>query len=362
MSEQNKYLFAVPFYLELFDPPYEQEEDVNEDDVPTVDPEESVRLLREHDEYEIFEKCAQIAANDWNNSKMQNHFFVDLIQRDNPVKIGMYKSTKNKGANYVLIQFLFEDSPLYNRDQETLRNWLEGQMSDGWGESFEQTSIGDQLEGMEGTEVYMHFWWDRSKDLDEYDIRFIRGNFIEPTEDEDLIEEAYDPQQVAIANKTSRSGGASALAPDGSIRSVVARWVMENVDKSSSILDFGAGSQAVQTHALRDAGFKNVTAYDFGSNVKDGVHDPEALNRAYDVVFASNVVNTASSEEMIIETIKDILRATKSDGISIFNYPATPRKTGMSSNELKSFIQDTLGVWLILVGGTNSTPIWKIEV
>lgn len=176
-----------------------------------------------------------------------------------------------------------------------------------------------------------------------------------------LYEYNYTEDEVKIANSTSRAKGASAINADGSVRSVVARWVMANVDKDKTILDFGAGSEAVQSQTLKSQGYKNITAYDFGSNVKDGLHDPGALKRKYDVVFASNVINTASSKEMLVSTVEEIVSATKPDGVSIFNYPSSPRKLGLSAGELKSLIQEETGVELKLVGGTNSSPIWQIK-
>ena len=175
-----------------------------------------------------------------------------------------------------------------------------------------------------------------------------------------LYEYNYTEDEIKIANRTSRAKGASAVGADGSVRSVVARWVMDNVDTNKSILDFGAGSEAVQSQTLISKGYKNITAYDFGSNVKDGLHDPGALKRKYDVVFASNVINTSSSKDMLISTIEEIVSATKDGGVSVFNYPSSPRKLGLNATELKSLIQEETGFELKLVGGTNSTPIWQI--
>ena len=47
-------------------------------------------------------------------------------------------------------------------------------------------------------------------------------------------------QEMKIAKATSRSAGASAIK-NGTIRAVVPLFVERNVDKSKTILDFGAG-------------------------------------------------------------------------------------------------------------------------
>lgn len=95
----------------------------------------------------------------------------------------------------------------------------------------------------------------------------------------------FTEMEIKIANATSRSNGASAKNKDGSIRAIVPRYVAEHVDKDDSILDFGAGKGAVHTKWLREVGF-NVTAYDFGENCIEGLHDKDALKKWYDVVMA----------------------------------------------------------------------------
>lgn len=173
------------------------------------------------------------------------------------------------------------------------------------------------------------------------------------------LSEDYDEEKVAIANRTSRTSGASALNKDGTIRSVVGRYVLDNIDRKSSILDFGAGKDAVQTQALKQNGFENVTAYDFGVNVKNGVHDPNALNKKYDVVFASNVLNVSSDEEMLRETLRDINKAAAKT--IIFNYPSSPRKAGLSTKEVEDIIVDEYGIKPTVVVGPKSSPVWRIE-
>lgn len=175
---------------------------------------------------------------------------------------------------------------------------------------------------------------------------------------EKLFLKEYDEEKIKIANKTARASGASALNKDGSIRSVVGRYILDNVSKDASILDFGSGPAAVQTLALRDAGFKNVSAYDFGVNTRDGIQDPDALNKKYDVVFASNVLNVSSDEEMLRETLRDIKKAAKNE--IVFNYPSSPRKSGLNAQEVKDIIIDEYEVEPELVSGTKSAPVWKV--
>ena len=177
---------------------------------------------------------------------------------------------------------------------------------------------------------------------------------------EKIVKEAYKADFISVANKTSRTNGASSRNSDGSIRSVVARYIMETADKDESILDFGAGKDAVQTLALRDAGFTNVTAYDFGTNLIDGVHEAGALSRSYYTVFASNVLNVSSDEAMLRETVMEIFAAVKHSGRCVFNYPASPRKSGLSAKQVAEIITEELGITPEKCAGTNSAPVWEI--
>ena len=85
------------------------------------------------------------------------------------------------------------------------------------------------------------------------------------------------------ANKSSRSSGA--VGPKAVTPRMVLKYIKDTGNKNIKILDFGSGKDAKHTYALRDMGL-DVTAHDFSSNVNDDHHDPDALNREYDIVFA----------------------------------------------------------------------------
>lgn len=170
----------------------------------------------------------------------------------------------------------------------------------------------------------------------------------------------YTLEEIRIANSTSRSGGATAIGKDGTIKAIVPIFVSKNVDKQCSILDFGAGKTAMHTKWLKDNGFKNVTAYDFGTNCINGIHDCKALSKSYDTVFASNVLNVSSSMEMLTDTLDQIYHAVKYGGMFICNYPSSPRKMDISADELKTIIQNKFGADVEMVGGTRSAPLWQV--
>lgn len=170
----------------------------------------------------------------------------------------------------------------------------------------------------------------------------------------------FNEMEIKIANATSRSGGASAINKDGSIRAIVPKYVAEHINKEDSVLDFGAGKGAMHTKWLREEGF-NVTAYDFGDNIVEGLHDKNALQKQYKVIMASNVLNVQSSEAMLFETLRQIDNSLESGGEFICNYPASPRKMELAANDLKEIIQSIFKGKIERVGGTSSAPLWKVQ-
>lgn len=169
----------------------------------------------------------------------------------------------------------------------------------------------------------------------------------------------FTVEEVKIANATSRSSGASAKNKDGSIRAIVPRYVVEHINKEDSVLDFGAGKDAVHTKWLRGQGF-NVVAYDFGSNIVEGLHDKDALNRQYKVTMCSNVLNVQSSWDMLLETLKQLYNSLEDGGMLIINYPASPRKMNLSATEMAMVVQNVFKGVITRCGGSNSAPLWVV--
>ena len=170
----------------------------------------------------------------------------------------------------------------------------------------------------------------------------------------------FNEMEIKIANATSRSNGASAINKDGSIRAIVPRYVAEHINKEDSLLDFGAGKGAVHTKWLREEGFK-VTAYDFGDNCIEGLHDKNALQKQYKVIMASNVLNVSSSLGMLLETLNQINNSLEPGGEFICNYPSSPRKMELTASDLKAIIQSIFKGKIERVGGTSSAPLWKVQ-
>ena len=161
----------------------------------------------------------------------------------------------------------------------------------------------------------------------------------------------FNPDEISIANKTSRGAYFSKSA-------IVPKIVAERANPDDTILDFGAGKSAVHANDLREKGF-NVTAHEFGDNVVDGVHDPNALNKQYDKVYASNVLNVQSSEDMLRRTLSEVAPTVKSDtGEFIANYPKDPRKSEMNPDNVQSILSEYFNK-VERIGGSNSAPVFS---
>lgn len=168
------------------------------------------------------------------------------------------------------------------------------------------------------------------------------------------LNEKFNQAEMEVANKTSRSSGAV------SGKALVPRHVEQEASKNDEILDFGAGKDAVHTKNLREKGF-NVTAHEFGSNQKEGLHDPDALKKKYHTVYASNVLNVQSSHDMLGRTLDQIHKATRPGGQFIGNLPMSPRKFPelnheLVHDELKKRFDDVK-----VIGGTKKAPVFHAK-
>jgi hypothetical protein len=168
------------------------------------------------------------------------------------------------------------------------------------------------------------------------------------------LSEMFDDDEMAIANKTSRNLGAIGA------KAIVPKHVEAIAQEGNTILDFGAGKAAAHTHRLRDAGH-NVTAHEFGANIQDH-HDPAALERQYDIVYASNVLNTQSSMKMLKMTLGQVLSVLKPGGKFVANLPMSPRKGVMEQLKAAGLEQILMKHFQSInrVGGTKQAPLWEM--
>lgn len=169
----------------------------------------------------------------------------------------------------------------------------------------------------------------------------------------------YTAEEIKIANDTVRSAGTSVFDKDGRVRSIVAKYIAERIDKDKTILDYGCGPKFVQGNYLRSLGF-NVKGYDFGKNKPtDGVE----LGEKYDVVMCSNVLNVQSSYRMMKETLQQIYDSLNKGGIFVCNYPYTPRKMPeFTPFNLMQYINFAFKNKCLIqrVGGTKKEPLLMV--
>lgn len=167
------------------------------------------------------------------------------------------------------------------------------------------------------------------------------------------------PEEIMKANKSSRSSGA--VGPKALTPRMVLQYIKDTGNKNVKILDFGSGKDAKHTYALRDMGL-DVTAHDFSSNINDEHHDSDALNRIYDMVFASNVLNVQGSEQMMRRTIEDVLKTMSNDSVFIANFPSSPRYGFETAKEAKDILEEFFDVVVIhgSDGGRTSSPVWAM--
>ena len=167
------------------------------------------------------------------------------------------------------------------------------------------------------------------------------------------------PEEIMKANKSSRSSGA--VGPKAITPRMVLQYIKDTGNKDIKILDFGSGKDAKHTYALRELGL-DVTAHDFSANIRDEHHDPNALEKEYDIIFASNVLNVQGSENMMRRTIDDIIKTMGKDSIFIANFPSSPRYGLQTAKEAKEILQNYFDVVVIhgSDGGKTSSPVWAM--
>jgi 2-polyprenyl-3-methyl-5-hydroxy-6-metoxy-1,4-benzoquinol methylase len=156
----------------------------------------------------------------------------------------------------------------------------------------------------------------------------------------DLVNSTYrNSSAIGRANVVPRAVGA--LLASGALR-------------PRTILDFGSGKDADDAEAFRAMGF-DVTATDVGRNFVPGVHDPAALERQYDLVYASNVLNVQPTVDHLAHVIDTLARAVAPGGALVANYyPRT--KHARFLHEVEPLLRGRFGA-VERVRGEKS-PVW----
>ena len=155
-------------------------------------------------------------------------------------------------------------------------------------------------------------------------------------------------------------------------KAITPKYIEKTISKDKSILDFGAGKDAAHAEQLKKKGY-DVTAYEFGDNINPELHDINALSKKYDVVYASNVINTQGSERMLNATLEQISSSMDEGGKVILNFPLSPRKGAWlfqkgSSLEQKKLdidnLEQVLGKYfknIKRIGGGKYDPLYELS-
>jgi hypothetical protein len=166
-----------------------------------------------------------------------------------------------------------------------------------------------------------------------------------------LVKSKFDPEAIELANKTNRSQGA--IGPNATIPKLVS----ELAHKDDKILDFGAGRHALHAKLLKEQGL-DVSAHEFGENQNQS-HDPDALTRQFNIVYASNVANVQSSIEMLRITLSQIYESVAPGGMALINLPGQPRKCEeISADVLRNELEMLFGS-VDRIGGSKQAPIFR---
>jgi len=162
----------------------------------------------------------------------------------------------------------------------------------------------------------------------------------------------YTKEEITQANKTCRDRGSVGE------RALVPRYILKHSDIGKTYLDFGAGKRARHVETLRMHGLE-VDAYDFGDNFVRGLH-VKLGKKKYDVVYASNVLNVQTNEEMLHKTLLEIVGVCSEEFIC--NYPESPRKCrNISVGRLREILEEYF-LEVERVGGSSGAPIFRCKI
>jgi|GEM_PF-2236941 len=137
---------------------------------------------------------------------------------------------------------------------------------------------------------------------------------------------------------------------------VIPRFLPLFAEPGDEILDFGAGRGGLHMNILRKRGL-TVTGYECGENFCEGLHDSHALERQYDIVYASNVLNVQPTVKYLQEVLDLIESCVLPGGVFFCNFPDTPRKCpGLTNTDVTDLLNERYERVIIIDG---PTLMWK---
>jgi hypothetical protein len=163
----------------------------------------------------------------------------------------------------------------------------------------------------------------------------------------------FDKEYIEEVNQTDRSkGGAVGQLP------LVYRWVQNLAHEEFYILDYGAGRGRTGVRVLSPLGYRNIDSYDIGENVTPE-HRLNPREGSYDVVCLSNILNVQPNEHAILAVMGHVVSLVATEGKVIWNYPDSPRKSGLDTNVVKAIVSIFLPYTRMLQPGVFVSAIQK---
>jgi hypothetical protein len=159
--------------------------------------------------------------------------------------------------------------------------------------------------------------------------------------------------------KTCRTGSKGSTWGD---KSKLHAWFRDEYKKDAgTILDFGAGNPPTHGMKLRKAGYQ-IDFYDHGKNFDPAVHTRDALQKKYDIVLASKVLNVQPNPEALQATLSQMRQAVKPDGVLLANYPEPRKIEGKGGKPLSPAdvmkVMEKFFKSVKYAKGTSSSPIF----
>jgi len=106
-------------------------------------------------EYDM-DEVIKSAAEDFNNTQLHKYAANDSRTKDLSIKsitMGFH------GKDYKCIIYVVTEKHLTDDDIKNVISYLEGQMSDGWGEGYSQKNLAESMHNSDHTALYLQFWW-----------------------------------------------------------------------------------------------------------------------------------------------------------------------------------------------------------
>ena len=166
-----------------------------------------------------------------------------------------------------------------------------------------------------------------------------------------------------MVNATDRSGHMTFAD-----RARVPAWIRVELQTTQGtryfpkrILDYGSGKH--RTHArrmMRDFPDVQVDCYDIGANYTPE-HVTVPFEAAYNLVYASNVLNVQPNLAQLRYVLNSMEYACKRGGAIVFNFPEDPRKSDVSTSAFEELLLELFGHF-DTHGKTKKGRVYSVEL